>query len=113
MINNIKKHPYRNCFNHFIKDIKVGYITYDLIYDKIEIVDIFVEEKYRNKKIATDLMKKVVSLAKEKKCLNITLEVSVNNLIAIKLYKKLGFKEIAKRVGYYDGVDGILMELIV
>jgi ribosome modulation factor len=29
------------------------------------------------------------------------------------LYKKFGFLEVAKRRGYYNGVDGILMELIL
>ena len=40
----------------------------------------------------------------------ITLEVNENNLPAISLYKKYGFKEVAKRKGYYSGIDAILME---
>ena len=47
-------------------------------------------------------------LLKEK--LPITLEVSKENERALALYKKYGFKEVALRKGYYDGVDGILME---
>ena len=41
---------------------------------------------------------------------NISLEVNVNNIPAIKLYKKNGFIEKAIRKGYYQGIDGILME---
>ena len=40
----------------------------------------------------------------------ITLEVNKENIPAIKLYRKLGFKDVAIRKGYYNGVDGILME---
>ena len=41
---------------------------------------------------------------------NITLEVKIDNTPAIKLYKKFDFEEVALRKGYYNGVDGILME---
>ena len=41
---------------------------------------------------------------------NITLEVRVSNNIAINLYKKFGFREVALRKFYYGDEDGILME---
>ena len=41
---------------------------------------------------------------------SITLEVKKDNIPAINLYKKFGFQEKAIRQGYYQGVDGILME---
>jgi len=41
---------------------------------------------------------------------NITLEVNKENTIAINLYKSYGFIEVGIRKGYYNGVDGILME---
>ena len=40
-----------------------------------------------------------------------TLEVRVDNLIAISLYEKFGFEKVSIRKGYYDGVDGLLMKL--
>ena len=40
---------------------------------------------------------------------NITLEVSVDNCVAIKLYEKLGFKSVALRKEYYNGTDAFLM----
>ena len=58
-------------------------------------------------------MEKLISYGKENKCSNITLEVKRCNLGAIGLYKKYGFSEVAIRKGYYDGVDGLLMELIL
>ena len=43
---------------------------------------------------------------------NITLEVKIDNNAAINLYKKYNFVEKAIRKGYYNGIDGILMERI-
>ena len=43
---------------------------------------------------------------------SITLEVREDNISAIKVYEKLGFKRKAIRKNYYDGVDGILMERV-
>ena len=40
---------------------------------------------------------------------NVTLEVKMDNINAINLYEKLGFKKASIRKGYYNGVDGILM----
>lgn len=95
----------------YIEDDKVlGALDYSLIYDKMEIDNIIVEETYRNKKIGTKLMSYLVSLAIENRVVNITLEVRVSNDIAIKLYKKFGFREVALRKYYYGNEDAILME---
>ena len=80
------------------------------IYDRVEINNIFVLKEYRNKKVADQLMKKVIEDAKVNKKVNITLEVRIDNIPAINLYKKHGFVEKAIRKGYYKGTDGILME---
>ncbi|MDD4734224.1 MAG: GNAT family N-acetyltransferase [Bacilli bacterium] len=100
-------------FNHYIvykddKKIK-GFLNYALIYDRIEINYIVVNINYRNQKIASNLMKYLISIAYEYDCLNISLEVNKNNQSALKLYKKYGFKEVGIRKNYYNGVDAILM----
>ena len=46
----------------------------------------------------------------ENRVVNITLEVRKSNKIAIHLYKKFGFREVAIRKYYYGDEDGILME---
>lgn len=48
-------------------------------------------------------------IAKNKNCINITLEVAVNNKSALNLYKKLGFKIVTIRKNYYENSDGYLM----
>ena len=39
----------------------------------------------------------------------VTLEVKKDNKNAIMLYNSVGFKEVAVRKGYYNGVDALLM----
>ena len=82
----------------------LGFLIYDLIYDRCEVQYIGVLKEYRNKHIASKLME---YLLKENK--NISLEVNVNNNKAINLYKKYGFKKAAIRKNYYKGDDAYLM----
>ena len=99
-----------NYIAYFDDDI-LGYTEYNVIYDRIEIVNIFVKEEHRNKKIGTSMLKYLIDNSSDKK--NITLEVRVDNDMAIKLYESLGFKRVALRKGYYEGIDGYLMELVL
>lgn len=82
----------------------IGFLIYDLIYERCEIDYIAVKKEFRNKSVAS---KMIEFLLKENK--NITLEVNVKNEAAINLYKKYGFKVVAKREKYYKGEDGYLM----
>ena len=84
----------------------IGYIYYSDIYERVEINQIEINFIHRNCGKGDFLLKKLI----EKKKKNISLEVNVNNIPAIKLYKKNGFIEKAIRKGYYQGIDGILME---
>ena len=92
-------------------DIVVGYLSYSIMYEKAEINNIYVLEEYRSQGIGSKLVDYLVK--KCKICENVTLEVRKDNINAICLYKKYGFKEVAIREKYYDGVDGILMMLEV
>lgn len=104
------ENPFEKNIEYVIDGKVVGFLKYSLIYDRIEIDNIFVEEDYRNRSIATKLMSRLISIAIENKAFNITLEVRVSNEIAIKLYKKFGFIEVATRRFYYGDEDAILME---
>lgn len=84
----------------------VAFLDYSVIYEKIEINYIYVIEAYRNNKIAYKLINYIINTNHE----NITLEVSILNEYAIKLYKSLGFNVVAIRPKYYNGIDAYLME---
>ena len=108
-----RESPFTKFFGFYEDNALVGLLEFDHIYERLEIVNIYVKEEVRGKGIGSKLMEKLISYGKDNKCSNITLEVKRCNLGAIGLYKKYGFSEVAIRKGYYDGVDGLLMELIL
>ena len=84
----------------------VGFLIYQLLYENAEIIDIYVEEEYRNRGIAKSLFNKMFDNKNIKK---VTLEVKKDNKNAILLYNSLGFKPVSIRKGYYNGIDAFLM----
>lgn len=86
--------------------IIIGYLYYSDIYERAEINQIEVTEDKRKMGKGTLLMDYLINKVNK----DITLEVREDNISAIKLYEKYGFKRVAIRKGYYNGVDGILME---
>ena len=84
----------------------IGYIYYSDIYDRLEINQFEINNQYRNKGKGKQLLQYLID--KEKK--NITLEVKKDNYSAIKVYENNGFETKAVRKGYYNGIDGLLME---
>lgn len=107
------KNNYNPIINEFTKiyaykiDNKiVGFLIFSIMYDKCEIIDIYISKDYRRNHIAQSLINEIL---KDYTVDNITLEVSENNISAIKLYEKLGFKKVAIRKNYYEDSDGLLM----
>ena len=74
-----------------------GYIYLKAIKDEEQIgylIDgLYVEEEYRNQKIATKLLEYSLSILSEKKISFVDINVLSKNTIAKKLYKKIGFEE--------------------
>lgn len=94
----------------YIEDNKiVGLIVYSLIYDRIELNYIYVEKVMRNMGIASKLLLYMIEDGTHNKVKNVTLEVNVNNVEAISLYKKYGFVIASIRKNYYNNQDGYLM----
>ena len=110
VLNDINNNPFSHYIVYLEDNMIIGYINYYLIYDRGEIANFNVLEKYQNRGIGSKLLDYLVNLLEKKDVLSITLEVCVNNIKAIKLYEKKGFIKIANRYGYYQGIDGILME---
>ena len=106
----IKKDIEINPFGRYLLEIEdnkiIAYLYYSDIYDRAEINQIEVDIFHRNCGKASKLLKKMIEVVDK----SITLEVKKDNFVAIHVYKKFGFKEKAIRKGYYQGIDGILME---
>lgn len=102
--------PYARTIEYYDNNTVIGYLNYSLIYDRIEIDNLLVNEDKRNMGIGNKLMSYLVWTAICNHVVNITLEVRKSNEVARHLYKKFGFREVALRKLYYGDEDGILME---
>lgn len=102
----IENNPYAKILIYEENNRIIGYLYYSEIYERIEINQIEIEVSNRNCGKGDKLLKKLTDSVDK----SITLEVRVDNIPAIKLYKRNGFEEKAIRKGYYNGIDGILME---
>ena len=79
----------------------VGYLKARVTKDEIEIISILIDKKFRKIGIGKSLLNKLLNIALKKEIKNIFLEVSVENQIAINLYKKFNFIKVGKRKNYY------------
>ena len=102
--------PYLKIITYVEKDKIIGFLLYSLIYDRIEIEQFEVITKERGRGIGDKLLNYLIEKYKDSDIKNITLEVKEDNIVAINLYKKYGFKKVSTREKYYDGINGLLME---
>ena len=92
----------------------VGFADIWKAIDVMHLMDIVVAKEYRQKNIASILLKEIINICVENNINELTLEVSEKNIPAINLYKKFNFKEIGNRKNYY-GVDNnaVIMTLYI
>lgn len=89
---------------------RAGYVGSWLTIPNAEIINLFVEEKYRRQGIGKKLVRTIMKVCKEESIENITLEVRPSNFEAQMLYSTLGFRVVTKRKNYYsDGEDAYVM----
>jgi [ribosomal protein S18]-alanine N-acetyltransferase len=96
-------------YNYMNGDKVLGYLEIRLVDGVLDIMNLFVNEEDRRKGIATELMNKMIQ---DEDYSRIMLEVNENNDSAIRLYNKLGFKEISLRDRYYGEDTAIIMEKV-
>ncbi|HVT12027.1 MAG TPA: ribosomal protein S18-alanine N-acetyltransferase [Fimbriimonadaceae bacterium] len=91
----------------------VGYGGVWLVIDEAHVTTLAVESEHRRQHIGERLMIELLDRSKEAGMVCSTLEVRAGNEAAIKLYEKLGYKETARRKGYYpdNREDAIVMWL--
>ncbi|MFA5604225.1 MAG: GNAT family N-acetyltransferase [Bacilli bacterium] len=104
--NDLLKHPFYNYIKYVDKDKIVAVLKYSIIYDRIEIDYVYVLPDYRHMKIGSKLVCYIIENNIDN--FNISLEVRVSNIGAIKMYEKLGFKKLIVRKNYYGNEDAII-----
>jgi ribosomal-protein-alanine N-acetyltransferase len=104
--------------NHFARymvmeyaGVVVGYAGMWLIVDEAHITNIAISLPYRGRKWGELLLVELQKTAAFMGAGRMTLEVRVSNLIALRLYGKLGFYPVGTRRGYYsdNNEDAIIM----
>ena len=109
-VNNIEELINDNkIIGYYDNDVLVGFLSYEQVYEKIDLVYIVVEPINRRKNIGTKLLNYLIQTKEFEK---IMLEVRCDNNSAIKLYKKFNFKIINIRENYYNNMDAYVMEMI-
>lgn len=106
LISEFENNPFAKVLVLKEENVIIGYIYYSDIYDRLEINQFEINKEYRNQGKGKYLIQYLID--KEKK--DITLEVKQDNYSAIKVYEAKGFIQKAVRKGYYNGIDGLLME---
>lgn len=89
----------------------VGFYECSIVLDEAELFDIAVDKSYQGCGLSKIMIDHLLSVCKEKSVRTIFLEVNTNNIKAINLYTKYGFKEYSLRKNYYGDSDAILMKL--
>lgn len=105
LMEELKNNPFAKILIYKEETI-IGYLYYSDIYDRAEINQIEIDSLHRNCGKGSELLQKMIETVEK----SITLEVRKDNIPALRLYKKFGFEQKAIRKGYYQGIDGILME---
>jgi len=89
----------------------VGYAGMWHVVNEGQITNVAVINDYRQQKVGSALIEKMIEAAEEREMMGITLEVKISNYPAQKLYSKYGFKPEGFRKNYYKDTneDAIVM----
>lgn len=104
MIEEINEKNY-NYLNYKINNKIIAYLEFQIIDNNIDIINLYVEEKYRRKGYASKLLHELC----KKNVNKIMLEVNEMNTKALSLYSKFGFIKIHTRKKYYNEFDAYIM----
>ena len=90
----------------------VGYTCRWRVTDEVHVLNVAVHPERRGRGFGRLLLEAIVGEARSSRARVVYLEVRAGNVIARRLYRQLGFKDLGVRRGYYGpGQDAIVMEL--
>lgn len=91
----------------------VCFISASISIDESDILQVCVDEKYRRKGFAKELLTSFENIMKKKGVKDLFLEVNENNTPAISLYQKMNFSQISIRKKYYGENSAIVMHKVL
>ncbi len=83
------------------KGTLAAYMGMHIVLDECYIANVAVKKDLRKKGFGKALVENALTVAKEKGCAFITLEVRVSNRPAIALYESCGFEKVGERRNFY------------
>jgi ribosomal-protein-alanine N-acetyltransferase len=90
----------------------VGYTCRWRVTDEVHLLNVAVHPERRGVGYGRELVSSVVQEAQSSGARVVFLEVRAGNVVARRLYRQLGFRDLGFRRGYYGpGQDAIVMEL--
>jgi len=89
-------------FSRYAKKRPSGFVLVRTIRDEAEIITIATRSSARRRGLASELMRTAIRQLEYDRAKSLFLEVDEANEAAINLYKRLGFKKISEREGYYS-----------
>ena len=98
------------CVNN---DMLIAIAIFSYVLDTSELLYICVDKSIQSKGVASNLLNQSTLELKKINITELFLEVDTQNISAISLYKKLGFKQISMRKNYYKYKDGSTGDALV
>jgi ribosomal-protein-alanine acetyltransferase len=96
--------------NHEIAGFAIARINIGRNATSGHILTIDVTPAYRRKGIAQKMLQEIETILRERSIRECRLEVRENNVAALNLYQKLGYKKIGKLKKYYGNAHGLYLK---
>jgi ribosomal-protein-alanine N-acetyltransferase len=92
--------------------VLVGYSCRWRVTDEVHLLNVAVHQSRRGSGVGRALVEAVIAEGRATRARTMFLEVRAGNVAARRLYRRLGFRDLGVRRGYYGpGQDAIVMEL--
>ena len=108
---NLNSRPWVGIVKELDKEKIIAFAVFWNILDEVHIGTFAVHTDYRNFRIGSKFLEKLLSISKNEGMIRALLEVRESNLFAIRLYESFGFQMDGIRKRYYrdNGENAILM----
>lgn len=94
------------------RPVIVGYTCRWRVTDEVHVLNVAVHPEHRGRGLGRTLLEAILDESRAMGSRAVFLEVRAGNVVARRLYRHLGFRELGVRRGYYGpGQDAIVMEL--
>ncbi len=87
-------------------DEPVGFVVWRLAADEAEIITIGVRSRFRRQGIGRSLVEYVERAAAERDARRLVFEVAIDNIAALRLYRRNQYREVGRRQAYYRDAQG-------